>query len=81
MIGNGGLLGKNGVASPLSASIKSSLSGASPTTASRAEDLMTNRAFAENVQVIDAGFCFCQSIGLMENNSVVVLNGCSMKNG
>jgi hypothetical protein len=42
---------------------------------------MTNRAFAENVQLIDAGFCFCQSIGFIENNSVVVLNGCSVKNG
>src|SRR5262252_2734533 len=72
---------KKDVTSPVSVSIKSSLSGPSPETINRAEDLMSIRALAENVQVIDVGLCFCQLVGLSEKSSVVVLVGCSTRNG
>ena len=39
----------NGATSPLSVSISSNLSGASPATINFADDLMRNLAFAENV--------------------------------
>jgi len=73
--------GKNDVTSPLSVSINSNLSGASPTTINLADDLISIFAAGVNVRLMDADRSCCQLVGLSENRSVVVLVGCWMKKG